>query len=100
MSHSDSIESLRGDIDAIDDALVALLDDRAAKMRRIWGLKLHAGLPLSAPEREEEILARASRLRLVTLDACGTCRVLDAMLRELRDVLREGLATEAASQQT
>src|SRR5260221_7375407 len=52
----DEIESLRREIDALDDQLAALLNRRAGLAQRIGALK--AGAPAYRPERETEILRR------------------------------------------
>ena len=90
------IDKLRGEIDAIDDQLLALVNRRAELARRIGGLK--AGASAYRPEREAEILRRvgaanpgpltAERVtavfrevisgcrgihRLPLLDRCGCC---------------------------
>ncbi|MGA8049233.1 MAG: prephenate dehydratase [Burkholderiales bacterium] len=55
----DDIGRLRGEIDALDEQLLALFNRRAELARRIGGLK--AGAPVYRPEREAEILRRAAR---------------------------------------
>lgn len=53
------IEALRARIDAIDDALVDLVDERATIVRSIAALKAARGVPLFDPDRERAIVARA-----------------------------------------
>ena len=53
---SGEIEKLRGEIDALDDELLALVNRRAELARRIGGLK--QGAPAYRPERETGILRR------------------------------------------
>ncbi len=55
---ADDLESCRRDIDAIDDAIVALLAKRFAVVDRVIAHKLSAGLPAAIPERIEEVVNR------------------------------------------
>jgi chorismate mutase/prephenate dehydratase len=55
---SDDIDKLRGEIDGLDDELLALLQRRSLLARRIGGLK--GGSPAYRPERESEILRRVA----------------------------------------
>lgn len=48
----------REQVDRVDAALVQLLDARAALVARIGRAKRAAGLPVAAPEREEDVLRR------------------------------------------
>ena len=55
----------RAEIDKLDDRIVDLLSSRAEIVRKVGNLKKRAGLPVSAPGREKQVLdrvaARASR---------------------------------------
>jgi chorismate mutase len=53
-----TLEDLRHRIDALDDDLVRLLNERAACALRIGQIKRVMGLPLYQPEREAEVLRR------------------------------------------
>jgi chorismate mutase / prephenate dehydratase len=86
---SDEIGQLRGEIDALDDELLALLGRRAALARRIGALKGTA--PAYRPERESEVLRRVSarnpgplpdeRVAAVFREVMSACRSLEAALR-------------------
>lgn len=54
------LTALRGEIDAIDDQLVALFKDRMNVASRVAAYKQENGLPVLAPGRERELLARVS----------------------------------------
>jgi len=54
----DSIQAHRDQIDALDEKIVALLNERAAHSLAIRALKPDAQLGLFDPKREEEIFER------------------------------------------
>ncbi|MDR1714188.1 MAG: chorismate mutase [Coriobacteriales bacterium] len=54
----DSIQAHRAQIDALDEKIVALLNERAAHSLAIRALKPDAQLGLFDPKREEEIFER------------------------------------------
>ncbi len=56
-----SIEDLRNEIDALDDALVELLTQRAVCARDIGRLKKAASLSMHVPERERQVVERLSK---------------------------------------
>jgi chorismate mutase/prephenate dehydratase len=56
---ADEIKKLRGQIDALDTELAALVQRRAGLAQKIGALK--AGAPVYRPERESEILQRVAR---------------------------------------
>jgi chorismate mutase len=57
-----SIDELRAQIDAIDEQLVGLMNQRAARSLAIRALKPKAQLGLFDPKREEEIFERVAEL--------------------------------------
>ncbi len=57
---ADRLKSLRDAIDAVDARLIELLNQRAALAMDVGRLKNDAGAPVFRPEREAEILRRAS----------------------------------------
>src|ERR1700716_1929493 len=85
----DEIESLRREIDALDDQLAALLNRRAGLAQRIGALK--SGAPAYRPERETEILRRVmqanagplseERLAAVFREVISACRGLEEAIR-------------------
>ena len=52
------LSTLRARIDALDDQLLRLLNERAALAREIGAAKREQGLPLHAPARERDIVMR------------------------------------------
>jgi chorismate mutase/prephenate dehydratase len=82
------LEKLRGDIDRIDDEIVAAVERRAALARQIGELK--GGAPAYRPERESEILHRvtkkskllsAERVAAVFREIISACRGLEEAIR-------------------
>jgi len=55
------IDGVRGEIDAIDDEIVALFRKRLDTMRKVAETKRGSGSPVSDPAREREILSRVAR---------------------------------------
>lgn len=54
----EDLSSLRGAIDRIDGRLVELLNERASVVKQIGDFKRGSGVPIYAPHREAEVLAR------------------------------------------
>ena len=82
------IESLRRQIDQLDDELAALVQRRAGLAQKIGDLK--GGAPVYRPEREAEILKRisgkkgplsAERLLTVFREVISACRALEQSIR-------------------
>src|SRR3712207_1634668 len=82
------IEKLRKEIDRIDEEIAALLEARAAHAKRIGELK--AGSGAYRPERESEVLRRASgksqvlrpeRMAAVFREIISACRGLEEAIR-------------------
>jgi chorismate mutase/prephenate dehydratase len=86
---SGDIEKLRGEIDALDDELLALVNRRAELARRIGELK--RGAPAYRPDRESGILRRiaernpgplpAERAAAVFREVISACRGMEAALK-------------------
>jgi chorismate mutase / prephenate dehydratase len=58
----DSLTRCRRAIDAIDDAVLALLEDRVRVAMTAASVKRQMRLPLRAPDRERDVFARIERL--------------------------------------
>src|SRR4051794_7112129 len=56
-----SLDDLRRRIDAIDDQILALLEQRADVVGGVAREKVAAGIPIYDPEREREVLERLGR---------------------------------------
>jgi monofunctional chorismate mutase len=62
MAEELSLESLREEIDKIDEVIVRLLDRRARCAYAIGRVKKAAGLPIYEPQREAAVIARIKEL--------------------------------------
>jgi chorismate mutase/prephenate dehydratase len=91
-----SIEHGRDEIDAIDAALLSLLNRRADLALEVGRRKQGAGLPLRDAKRERQILARARALSRGPLGPAAIERLFRAILAESRRVARRTLARKAA----
>jgi 3-deoxy-7-phosphoheptulonate synthase / chorismate mutase len=59
---NDTLAANRQKIDKIDQQIVALINQRAAVVDRIGQIKSAAALPVSAPNREREVLKKVADL--------------------------------------
>jgi chorismate mutase/prephenate dehydratase len=74
-----NLDALRVQIDALDERIVALLNDRARVVVEIGKLKQQNNAPIYAPDREKAVLAKLRKLNHGPLpDRC-----LEAVYREL-----------------
>ena len=92
---ADGIGPWRDRIDAIDRALVALLNDRAACAAEIGRIKHEAGLPVYAPRREEDVLRNATAANGGPLPPEALRRLFERIIDETRSLERE-MAGDAA----
>jgi chorismate mutase len=82
-----SIEELRKRIDAIDEQLVRLLNDRVACAVEVGRLKHEAGLPIYQPEREAVVFSkvRESAAALAgPLSSEAVVRIFERVIDEAR----------------
>lgn len=75
----DALAPLRAEIDAIDRRLVSLLNRRAGVVVRVGRAKRATGVPVYAPHREAQVLAKVLGLSRGPLPA----RTVEAIYREL-----------------
>lgn len=78
----------REQIDRLDAAIVQLLDARAALAERVGRAKRAAGLPVVAPEREEEVLRRVLSYARGPMSAPALQRIWQVILETSRDAQR------------
>jgi chorismate mutase / prephenate dehydratase len=92
------IDDWRRKIDAIDTAMLHLLNLRAELSLEVGRVKSEAGVPLRAPEREQEILTRMKQSNPGPLDAETIGKVYQLILDEsIRTQTRFGYSMPAAS---
>lgn len=85
------IDDWRRKIDAIDTAMLHLLNLRTELALEVGRLKGQAGLVLRVPEREREILDRMKALNPGPLDAAAIERIYQNILDEsIRTQVRNG----------
>ncbi len=76
------IDDWRRKIDAIDTAMLHLLNLRAELSLEVGRMKCEAGVPLRAPEREEEILTRMRQTNPGPLDGETVGKIYQLILDE------------------
>lgn len=78
------LAELRGRIDALDEAVVALVAERAAVVDQIAALKAAEGVELRDPGREQQIVDRLVAARPPRLAPAGVEGLARAVLRACR----------------
>ncbi len=78
------LRGIRARMDALDTALVALLNERTGLAVRVSRLKRAAGLPLRTPAREEVVLDQVRRATAGPLPPASVERIFRAILTESR----------------
>ena len=80
------IEEYRARIDALDDDLIRLLNQRAQLAVEVGGLKRRAGTPLRDAEREHQVLIRTRLGNLGPLNDEAINRIFQCIIDESRGV--------------
>lgn len=78
---SERLRELRQRVDALDDALLALVAERAAVVDEIAALKEAEGLVMRDPVREQQIVERLLVTRPARLAAPAVSALVEAVLR-------------------
>ena len=94
----DDINALRQRIDAIDQRLVALLNERAGCALEIGRQKELSGQPIYQPTREAEVLANVRAVNRGPLDHEAMTRLFERIIDEARRL--ERLAAAHPDQKT
>jgi chorismate mutase len=79
---------LRRQIDALDERLVELLNERAACALEIGHEKKLAGLEVYQPSRETEVLSHVQRINMGPLDDEAVKRLFERIIDEARRLER------------
>lgn len=82
------LKTLRAEIDAIDEQLVALLNARSARAIAIGHLKEQTGEPVYQPAREGEVLAHVRSVNHGPLDGHAITRLFERIIDEARRIER------------
>lgn len=80
-----TIEGCRARIDAIDEALVRLLDQRIGLALRIGDEKRRRGEPTRVPERERVVLRRVAEVAAKAHDPEAIARAFESIVHETRE---------------
>lgn len=80
------IKEWRAEIDVIDNELLRLINRRVRLAVRVGTIKRRAGLPLSDPDREREVLTRAQQINVGPLDDRAVARIFRRIIHESRRV--------------
>ena len=91
MAEELSLESLRDEIDRIDEVVVRLLDRRARCAYAIGRIKREQGLPIYEPQREATVIARVKALNIALggpLDEHAIARLYERIMDEARRIQR------------
>jgi chorismate mutase len=78
------IEELRREIDAIDDQILALLNERAKLVLKMGSLKKEKDIPIYDPGRENSILARVQGKNEGPLDNETLVKLFEKIIEESR----------------
>ena len=84
----DRLDALRQRIDALDEALVRLLSERAECALEIGRVKKDAGLDVYQPAREVEVLAHVQHVNPGPLDDGAVRRLFERVIDEARRLER------------
>ena len=83
-----SLDELRRKIDALDERIVELLNQRAACALEIGHEKKLAGLEVYQPSREAEVLGHVQRINMGPLDNEAMKRLFERIIDEARRLER------------
>lgn len=84
----ETLDDLRKKIDALDDALVRLLNARAACALEIGRFKKQIGVPIYQPSREAEVLNHVQNINRGPLDDGAVRRLFERIIDEARRLER------------
>jgi len=89
-SHNDSqVAALRQQIDAIDNAILGLINRRMALALGIGGCKSRTGAPVHDPLRERQVLDRLAAVNPGPLSNANLARIFKAIMAAARDVQQQ-----------
>jgi chorismate mutase len=93
----DNIDDLRERIDAIDDELLKLFNERAKLALEIGRMKKDLGLPVYIPSREEQIITRVQQENPGPLSPISVARLYQQLIQESRILEEEDVDSHARS---
>ena len=93
----DNIDELREQMDAIDDELLRLFNERAKLALEIGRMKKDLGLPIYIPSREEQIITRVQQENPGPLPPTSIARLYQQLIQESRTLEEEDADSPARS---
>jgi chorismate mutase len=94
----DNIDDLRERINAIDDELLRLFNERAKLALAIGRMKKNQGLPIRIPSREEQIIMRVQEENPGPLSPTSIARLYEQLIQESRSLEEEDADSQARSE--
>ena len=94
----DNIDDLRERINAIDDELLRLFNERAKLALAIGRMKKNQGLPIHIPSREEQIITRVQEENPGPLSPTSIARLYEQLIQESRTLEEEDADSQARSE--
>jgi chorismate mutase len=91
----DTIDDLRERMDAIDDELLRLFNERAKLALEIGRVKKDLGLPIHVPSREEQIITRVQQENPGPLSPTSITRLYQQLIQESRTLEEEDADSHA-----
>jgi chorismate mutase len=91
----DNIDDLRERMDAIDDELLRLFNERAKLALEIGRVKKDLGLPIHVPSREEQIITRVQQENPGPLSPTSITRLYQQLIQESRTLEEEDADSHA-----
>jgi chorismate mutase len=91
----DNIDDLRERMDAIDDELLRLFNERAKLALEIGRVKKDLGLPIHVPSREEQIITRIQQENPGPLSPTSITRLYQQLIQESRTLEEEDADSHA-----
>lgn len=83
------MRALRERIDALDEQIVTLLNERAACALQIGEIKRETGMPIYQPGRERDVLEHVRRVNPGPLDGDAVMRLFERIIDEARRLERQ-----------
>src|SRR5688500_529850 len=87
-----NLQESRRKIDSIDEQIVALINRRAAEVKKIGRIKAAAGLPTLDAQRETEIYRKVAAENFGQMDNEGLMRIYEQIVAESRRIQAVELA--------
>ena len=100
LNRMDNIDHLRERLDAIDDELLRLFNERAKLALEIGRVKKDLGLPIYVPSREEQIITRVQQENPGPLSPTSISRLYQQLIQESRTLEEQDADSHARVDQS